>query len=63
MEKIRKARRRKPEEKKRKKVTITLSLEEMQALEQLSDLAQDSYGATAGRLFLRELERAQKKGR
>ena len=50
------ARRRKDEDKRRKRYTITLTLEEMQALRTLADMDRDSYGVTAGKLFMREVQ-------
>jgi hypothetical protein len=60
MEKRGVGRPRKDEDRKRKKFTLTLALDEFEALNALSEITRDSLGATAGKIFLRELERAQK---
>jgi hypothetical protein len=51
------------EDRKRKRITLTLAPDEIEALQRLSEISRDSYGATAGKLFLREIEREQKKAR
>jgi hypothetical protein len=54
-------RRLKDESKRRKRYTITLTIVEMDALRALADLERDSYGVTAGKLFLREYARRDAK--